>query len=133
MIDIRDLTDDQINFIVAVHVLYIADVETFKKQYSEGKLHYTTDISIAWPIISAEKMYISDWPTPNWRTGYSYPKAHVDKKRSPSHHCFDDSNPLKAAMKTFISSVFGDVIDDYFLDDFPNQIQIQNNQKLINK
>lgn len=75
------------------------------------KTKYSSDITLAWPIIAENKISLSDWASPSWRTGFSIPQWHPDEKLNPSHHSFDDRDPIVAAMKTFISSKLGKEIE----------------------
>jgi hypothetical protein len=47
-----------------------------------------------------------------WAASFSHPVPHPDTKRSPSHHRMRGPRPLVAAMRTLVSSKYGDQVPE---------------------
>ena len=117
IIKTNHLSNRQINYVVACLILDIMKPEEFMGHLKNMRFHrleeteFSTNVGLSWPLIVENKISLSDWCSPKWRAGFSIPQWHPDEKRSPSHHSFDDKDPLIAALKTFISSKFGSEVE----------------------
>ena len=72
----------------------------------------TTDWCVGGPIVFRNKISWNTWHG-DWGASFTFPVRHpTNPKRDPSHHWMKGPTPLIAAMRTYVSSVYGDEVPE---------------------